>query len=141
MAIKLKPKFFGPLELKTESTGAFSYTTNAGYTARTGAPASTELVTPAELIMAALASCIGLSLEMAAQQMNVEPGAIDIEINAAKALDLPNRFGSFDAVVQLEKVTDEKLANKLLKNAKEICTVSNTLNATVSLSLREKAPA
>ncbi|MCP4339213.1 MAG: hypothetical protein GY799_10075 [Desulfobulbaceae bacterium] len=78
---------------------------------------------------------------MAAQQMNVEPGKIDIEINAAKALDLPNRFGSFDAAAQLEKVTDEKLANKLLKNAKEICTVSNTLNATVTLSLKETAPA
>ncbi|MCP4339212.1 MAG: hypothetical protein GY799_10070 [Desulfobulbaceae bacterium] len=49
------------LNLKTESSGTFSYTTNAGYTARTGAPASTELATPAELIMVALASCIGLS--------------------------------------------------------------------------------
>ena len=141
MAIKLKPKFFGPLKLNTESSGTFSYTTNDGYTARTGAPASTELATPAELIMAALASCIGLSLEMAAQQINVEPGEIDIEINAAKALDLPNRFASFDAVLQLEKVNDEKLAHKLLKNAKEICTVSNTLNATVTLSLKETTPA
>lgn len=141
MAIKIKPKFFGPLELRTESTGTFSYTTNAGHTAPTGAPASTELATPADLIMAALASCIGLSLEMAAQQINVEPGEIGIVIKAAKALDLPNRFGSFDAVVQLEKINDEKLANKLLKNAKEICTVSNTLNATVTLSLIDTAPA
>ena len=137
MAIKLKPKFFGPLELKTERPGTFSYTTNTGHTAPTGAPASTKLATPADLIMAALASCIGLSLEMVAQQMNVEPGEIGITINAAKALDLPNRFASFDAVVHLEKVNDEKLANKLLKNAKEICTVSNTLNATVTLSLKE----
>jgi uncharacterized OsmC-like protein len=141
MAIKLKPKFFGPLELKTESSSIFSYTTNAGHTTRTGAPASTELATPADLIMASLASCIALSLEMVAQQMNVEPGEIDIEINAAKALDLPNRFGSFDAVVHLGKVNDEKLAKKLLKNAKEICTVSNTLNATVTLSPKETASA
>ena len=136
MAIKLKPKFFGPLAMKTEHTGTFSYTTDAGLVARTGLPASTEIASPPDLIMAALASCIGLSLEMVAQQMNVEPGEIDIEINAAKALDLPNRFGSFDAVVHLEKVNDEKLANRLLKGAKEICTVSNTLNAKISLSLK-----
>lgn len=136
MAIKLKPKFFGPLQMKTETSGTFSYTTNAGHTARTGSPASAEIATPADLIMAALASCISLSLEMVAQQMKVELGEICVEINAAKALDLPSRFGSFDAVVRLEKINEQDLANKLLKQAKQICTVSNTLNADITLSLK-----
>lgn len=136
MAIKLKPKHFGPLHMRTERPGSFTYTTDAGYKARTGAPATTEIAAPSDLIMAALASCIGVSLEMGAQKMKVDPGEIEIVINASKALDLPNRFGSFTAVVHLEKIDDENLAAKLLKHAKEICTVSNTMNAEVSVSLR-----
>lgn len=137
MAIKLKPKHFGPLHMKKERPDSFTYTTNSGYKARTGASASTAIAAPSDLIMAALASCIGISLEMAAQSMKVDPGEIDIVINGSKALDLPNRFGSFTATVHLEKIDDEDLAARLLKHAKQICTVSNTLNAEVSVSLRE----
>jgi uncharacterized OsmC-like protein len=136
MAIRLKPKHFGPLNLKTEGQGSFTYNTDAGYKARTGAPASTEIASPSDLIMAALASCIGVSLEIAAKKLKIEPGEIDIAINASKALDLPSRFGHFTAVVHLEKISDEDLATRLLKEAKEMCTVSNTLNAEVSVSLR-----
>ena len=137
MAIKLKPKHFGPLQMKTIKPGSFTYSTDAGYKAAAGAPASEELAAPSDLIMAALASCIGISLEMAAQQMRIDPGEIDIVVSASKALDLPYRFGSFTAVVELEKIEDKNLAARLLKHAKEICTVSNTLNAEVSVSLRE----
>ena len=137
MAIKLKPKHFGPLQMKTTTPGSFIYSTDAGYKATAGASASEELAKPSDLIMAALASCIGISLEMAAQQMKIDPGEIDIVVNASKALDLPYRFGSFVAVVGLEKIEDKKISARLLKQAKEICTVSNTLNADVSVSIRE----
>jgi len=136
MAIKLKPKHFGPLHLKTVKPDSFTYTTDAGYKATTGAPASTELAAPSDLIMAAIASCIGISLEMAAQKMKVDPGEIHIVIKGSKALELPYRFGSFTVVVDLEKIKDQELATRLLKHAKEICTVSNTLNAEVSVSLK-----
>lgn len=136
MAFRLKPKFFGPLTLRTEDSSSFSYTTKEGYSAPTGPAISSKSATPSDLIMAALASCIAISLEMAAQQMKVELGNIDIEIKAAKALDLPSRFGSFTAVVQLEKVREETLAARLLQHAKEMCTVSNTLNAEITLSLQ-----
>jgi uncharacterized OsmC-like protein len=135
MAIRLKPKFFGPLTLQTREPGSFSYTTNQGYTASTGSSASSESATPSDLIMASLASCIAISLEMAAQKMKIETGRIAVEIDAAKALDLPSRFGRFNAIVQLEKVEDDALANKLIKQAKEMCTVSHTLNAEVEISL------
>ena len=137
MAIKLKPKHFGPLQMKTAKPGSFNYSTDAGYNSTAGAPASEELAAPSDLIMAALASCIGVSLEMAAQQLKIDPGQIDIVVNASKALDLPYRFGSFTAVVVLEKIEDKNLAARLLKQAKQICTVSNTLDAEVSVSLGE----
>lgn len=137
MDIKLKPKHFGPLHLHTSAPGPFIYSTATGCQAITGDSASAEIVTPSDLIMAALASCIAISLEAAARRLKVDPGTIDIVINSSKALDLPNRFGSFSAVVQFEKIEDNDLAARLLKQAKEMCTVGNTLNADISVALRE----
>ncbi|MBT8354685.1 MAG: OsmC family protein [Desulfofustis sp.] len=138
MAIRLKQKIYGPLHLQRENPGHFTYTTDAGYQARAGAPASAEQAPPSDLIMAALASCIGISLEMAAEDQNVDPGAIDIFVNGAKARDLPHRFGSFEATVHLNDIEDRDLAVRLLNQAKQICTVSNTLNAEVIVLLGEK---
>ena len=112
MAIKLKPKFYGPLHLDRNGPGSFIYTTDAGYQASSGAPASTALAPPSDLIMAALASCIGISLEMAAQEMNIDPGEIGIVINGEKARDLPHRFARFDAKVCLEDIKDTNLARR-----------------------------
>lgn len=137
MAIKLKPKFFGPLTMQSESEGSFSYTTDAGYSTLAGAPASGELASPSDLTMAALASCICLSLEMEGKKLKIDHGKISLVIKAAKALDLPNRFGSFDVIVTLGKKVEQELAGKLLKNAKEICTVSNTLNADINITLQQ----
>ena len=80
MAIKLKPKHYGPLCLTSVKAGTLTYTSEAGYQAMAGAPASAELAAPSDLIMAALASCIAISLEMAAQEMKVDPGKIDVEV-------------------------------------------------------------
>lgn len=138
MAMRLKPKFYGPLRLQRNTPGHFTYTTEAGYQASTGAPASAELAPPSDLIMAALASCIGISVEMAAEELNLDPGAIDIVINGAKARDLPHRFGSFEATVHLDDIEDRDIAARLLNQAKQICTVSNTLKAEVAVVLGDK---
>ena len=138
MAIKLKPKHYGPLRLTSVKAGTLTYTSEAGYQAMAGAPASTELAAPSDLIMAALASCIAISLEMAAQERKVDPGKIDVEVNGTKARDLPHRFGGFSVTVYLADIEDQELAARRLKQAKQICTVSNTLNSEVSVSLREK---
>ena len=138
MAIKLKQKFYGPLRLDREGPGSFIYTTDAGYRANAGAPASAVLAPPSDLLMAALASCIGISLEMAADEMNVDPGSINVVVNGAKARDLPHRFASFEATVHLDDIEDQDIAVRLLSHAKQICTVSNTLNAEVSVMLGGK---
>ncbi|MTI18060.1 OsmC family peroxiredoxin [Rhodobacteraceae bacterium RKSG542] len=141
MSIKLKPKFFGPVTMESAGEGVFSYKTETGLTGKTGAPATNEVAAPYDLIMAALASCVGVSLEMIARQKKIDLGDISIEVNAAKALDLPSRFGSFDVSVSMSAIEDKEQATQLLKQAKEMCTVSNTLNADVTLSLKETASA
>ena len=135
MAIKLKPKSYGPLLLNRDVPGSFTYTTDAGYRAGAGAPASAEQAPPSDLIMAALASCIGISLEMVAQEMGIDPGAIEIVINGEKARDLPHRFARFEVIVHLNDIEDKDLALRLLNQAKQICTVSNSLNSEVVVTL------
>ena len=135
MAIKLKPKFYGPLCLDRDVPGSFTYNTDAGYRASTGAPASAAQAPPSDLIMAALASCIGISLEMVAEEMKIDPGAIEIVINGEKAIDLPHRFARFEVSVHLDDIGDKDLALRLLNQAKQICTVSNSLKSEVVLTL------
>ncbi|MDD7912080.1 OsmC family protein [Pseudovibrio exalbescens] len=139
MAIKIKPKSFGPLTLSSNGDGSYTTTTDAGNVSLSGAPATAEVSAPYDLIMAALGSCVGVSLEMAAKQKKLEPGNIDITVNAAKAEDLPSRFGRFDVTVALDGIEDDEVALGLLNLAKEMCTVSNTLNAEITLSLHRDA--
>ena len=136
--MRLKPKFYGPLRLRRDGPGSFTYTTDAGYQASAGAPASTALAPPSDLLMAALASCIAISLEMAAQEMKMNLGAIEIVINGEKARDLPHRFAGFEVTVHLDEIEDKNLAIRLLNQAKQICTVSNSLMSEVALTLGRK---
>ena len=135
LAIKLKPKFYGPLHLGRDLPGSFTYTTDAGYRASAGASPSAEQAPPPDLIMAALASCIGISLEMVAREMKIDPDAIEIVINGEKAHDLPHRFARFGVIVHLDDIGDKDLALRLLNQAKEVCAVSNSLKSEVVLIL------
>lgn len=135
MAIKLKPKFYGPLRLDRDAPGSFTFITDAGYRASAGTPASAVQAPPSDLIMAALASCIGISLEMVAQEMNIDPGTIEIVIRGEKALDMPHRFARFEATVHFNDIEDRALAKRLLNRAKQICTVSNSLRSEVVVKL------
>ncbi|OKL42316.1 OsmC family protein [Pseudovibrio exalbescens] len=139
MAIKIKPKSFGPLTLTANGDGTFTTTTDAGHVSLSGAPASPDVSAPYDLIMAALGSCVGISLEMAAAQKKLTLGKVDMTVTAAKAEDLPSRFGRFNVAVGLEGIEDDDVAQSLLKLAKEMCTVSNTLNAEITLTLRRDA--
>ena len=85
--------------------------------------------------MAALASCIAISLEMVGREMKIEPGAIGVVVKGVKATDLPHRFARFELTVDLEDMVDQQVAATLLGKAKDICTVSNSLNSEVLIEL------
>lgn len=78
---------------------------------------------------------MAISLEMVAKQQKVALGNVYITVNAEKASTLPHRFGSFHLEFALPEFEDHEKAEAMLKAAKEICTVSNTLNAEISFSL------
>ncbi|AEV39488.1 protein containing Peroxiredoxin, OsmC-like protein domain [Pseudovibrio sp. FO-BEG1] len=135
MPIRMKPKSYGPLTVASHEYGQFWVTNEFGHQYSAGLGDSDEFSAPSDLIMSALGSCMAISLEMVAKQQKVALGNVYITVNAEKASTLPHRFGSFHLEFALPEFEDREKAEAMLKAAKEICTVSNTLNAEISFSL------
>lgn len=135
MHVKVKPKRYGPLLVRSDDGSALAFETEAGHHAQAALAPSAHAMSPSDLMLAALANCIAISMRMAAQQMALELGALSVSAVATKASDLPNRFGQFDVTVRSSIAVDAQRVDELLRRTKDICTVSNTLNAGVALQL------
>lgn len=135
MHVKIKPKTYGPLAVRSDDAGLLVFETEAGHRARGSLAPAADALSPSDLILAALANCIAISLRMAARQMAMEVGAVDVSATASKAADLPNRFGVFDVTVRTSVAVHASQVDPLLRRTKDICTVSNTLGAEVVVRL------
>ncbi len=135
MQVKIKPKTYGPLTVQSVDGTTLAFETEAGHRAPAALVPAADAMSPSDLMLAALANCIAISMRMAAQQMALELGALDVSATATKATDLPNRFGRFDVVVRTSVAVDASRSDELLRRTKDICTVSNTLGAEVTLRL------
>lgn len=135
MHVKIKPKTYGPLTVRSDDGTNLAFETEAGHRAQAALAPAADAMSPSDLLLAALANCIAISMRMAAQQMALELGALDVSATATKATDLPNRFGRFDVVVRTSVAVDASRSDGLLRRTKDICTVSNTLGAEVALQL------
>ena len=131
MAIRIKPKTFGPVFLTMAADGTIAYTTASD---STDAAALAD-ASPAGLILYSVAACIAISLRLAAEQKGVTLAPFRVRARSHKAEDLPSRFGTFEVEVVQEFTDDDELAAELLLMAKARCTVSNTLNATTTARL------
>lgn len=130
MAIRIKPKSFGPVHLAMAADGTITYPATAG----SRDAASLAAASPAELILYSLAACIAISLRLAAEQKGVALRPFRVRAVSHKAEDLPSRFGRFEVEVVDEFTDRDDLAAELLQMAKARCTVSNTLNATTTVT-------
>ncbi|MCB2001289.1 MAG: OsmC family protein [Rhodoferax sp.] len=135
MHVKIKPKTYGPLTVQSSDAGALTFETEAGHHAAGALAPASDAMSPSDLMLAALANCIAISMRMASEQMRLELGALNVSATVTKATDLPNRFGRFDVVVRAASPVDGARVEELLKRTKDICTVSNTLGADVALRL------
>ncbi len=131
MAFKLKPKVYGPLIIDCGEPDLSAFTTQGGHQARLTLSPSQEGSSPSDLILAALGSCIHISLSMAAQQLSLEATPVRVVVNATKAVDLPHRIGQFDVDITLRSSCDAAAIDALIKKTKEMCTISNTLAADI----------
>lgn len=135
MQLKIKPKNYGPLVVRAADATSLEFETEAGHRAAAALAPAADAMSPSDLMLAALGNCIAISIRMAAQQMALELGALEVRATATKATDLPNRFGHFELVVRSELPVDATRTSELLRRTKDICTVSNTLGAGVTLLL------
>lgn len=135
MHVKIKPKTYGPLVVHSGADASLVFETEAGHRAKASLAPAADAMSPSDLMLAALASCIAISIRMAASQMSLQLAAMDVSVSAAKATDLPNRFGRFEVIVRSDLAIDAGRVDELLRRTKDICTVSNTLGADVTVLL------
>ncbi|KZL05089.1 OsmC-like protein [Pseudovibrio axinellae] len=132
----MKPKTYGPLSVTSqEAPQSLQVSNQFGHQYAAGYGESEEFSAPSDLIMSALGSCMAVSLQFVAKQKKLLLGPINITVKAEKAPTFPHRFGSFSLEVSLPDIEDRTKAEALIKAAKEICTVSNTLNAEIHVKL------
>ncbi len=133
MHVRIKPKAYGPLTVQSKDGDTLTFETEAGYRAQAALAPAANAMSPSDLMLAALANCIAISMRVAAGQLALELGALHISASASKATDLPNRFGRFDVVVRSSVAVDAARIDELLRRTTDICTVSNTLGGEVAL--------
>ena len=135
MQLKIKPKTYGPLTVRSADEATLDFQTEAGHHAHGALAPSPNGLSPSDLMLAAVGNCIAISMRMAARQMALELGALEVSATATKATDLPNRFGHFALIVRSGQAIDGARIDELLRRTKDLCTVSNTLGAEVTLRL------
>ena len=99
-----------------------------------------DFATPVDVLLASVGYCLVKSIQLVAAKRRVDVGSFAIKIVGTKALDVPSRLDSVEAVVIGRITDDQQHAERILKQAKAICTVSNTLNCDVTLSAKVDQP-
>lgn len=131
MKIKQKPKSFGPVYISVDNEGILKF----GESLDKVGQVSPDISSPAVSLLYSIGSCIALSIQMAAAKKKIILQPFHVKVKSEKAEDLPSRFATFHVWVSDRLTEDKEQAKQLLKLAKSICTVSNTLNAEVNVSL------
>ncbi|MBM3517393.1 MAG: OsmC family peroxiredoxin [Alphaproteobacteria bacterium] len=125
-------KAYGSVSVRRTAEGWRSVN-EAGFTVAGSTLPGAAGMTPIELLMAALAQCLAISLDHAAEHEGLALGAIGITVRGHKAADLPARVARFEALIDLAEVADAARRTRLIAAAERICTVSNTLRGVAEI--------
>lgn len=131
MVLKVKPKSFGPVFVIYDGTAQLRYGSGGGTDSQTH-PADGS---PVETMLASLGACIVRSVEWAASQNKAELQPFQVKVTAVKSAELPGRLETAAVTVIGAPAADAELARKIVKQAKSYCTVSNSMNTGVTVSL------
>lgn len=131
MAPKFKPKVFGPVWVIYDAENHIQYAMSD--LANISPYPPTE--SPVDTLIASLGSCIIKSLQWSASQKNVPLYAFSVKLIGTKSTELPGRLESIDITIRGNLVEDKDLLPQIVKQAKSICTVSNTLNCLVTIAV------
>ncbi|MCD7059871.1 OsmC family protein [Pelagibacterium xiamenense] len=86
-------------------------------------------MTPVEMMDAALAGCLVLSVRIAARQRGWQDRlvSVDVDVQHEKAADGPSRVAKFRSAFKIEGDFSESEREALIADAHALCTVGNTL--------------
>lgn len=132
MAVKVKPVTYGPVRVSVDDQGNMVFA--KGDSEFTSTP---PLDKPAITLLYSIGSCMVLSLQAVASGKKVEIEPFYFELSLHKGAELPAHFAEYDIALSSSVHPDRATAEKLLKNAKSICTVSNSLSGTFNLQLKD----
>ncbi|WP_116475251.1 OsmC family protein [Zobellella maritima] len=130
MGIKVKPSSYGPATAHLDENGVIRFCLNDSELT-----ATPSLDSPAVTLLYSIASCMVLSLQMVSKRKKIEIQPFSFEVTAHKGSELPARFAHYDIVLSRNVHEDQEVAKKLLKDAKSICTISNSVSGTFKLCL------
>jgi uncharacterized OsmC-like protein len=98
--------------------------------AQVAAPSITgAILSPVEYLLFAIAGCLALSVKAAALARQQPFSSVEIVATGAKASRPPSRLGGLDLQVSLGTPLPYSEANLVLREAKQLCTVTNTIAA------------
>ena len=132
------------LKIRTRVTGASAIlqpgglpvvTTPTGGTVDVVTSVSTPGFNPLDLLYASLAACMVLSARIAASRLGVADrlGEVKAEVAGEKAKDEPSRLETFTIRLEIAGDLDAATKQRIVEDAENICTVSNTLRGMPAL--------
>lgn len=90
---------------------------------------------PTELLLHAVAGCTGIDIILILQKMRLNPASFHMEIDGTRAEDHPKRFTDVHIHYALEgELPDDKVARAIQLSKDKYCSVSQSLNATITVS-------
>ena len=132
MALNTIPKTFGPVFVEFDGLDSVQF----ALTDPTHLSEHPATNTPVDILLASVGYCIVKSVQWVAGQRKVNLNAFSVEVIGTKALDAPNRLEKINTTIIGQIVDDAQLSQRILQQAKAICTVSNSMNCDVSLSAK-----
>lgn len=131
MKIKLKPKTFGPVFAFLDSSNEVQYATTETSERTPHAPPGS----PVDMLLASLAFCMVKSVEWAAKDQGETLLPFSVKVAGTKAPELTGRVEVMEVTLIGDLVENATATLQIAKLAKSICTVSNTINCEISLTL------
>lgn len=131
MAPEFKPKVFGPLFVTFDGVDGIQYAMSDLSDLKPHPPAGS----PVDTLIASLGSCIVKSVQWSASQRKVTLNPFTVKLIGTKSVDLPGRIEHMHVTISGNLVDDKELVPRIVKQAKSICTVSNTLNCEVTIAV------
>jgi len=128
--IRLKAMKYGPVYVDLSPVTGVRFGTDNSTELEASPPADA----PALTLLASLGSCLAMSMDWCAKQRKVPINPFTVVVVGVKATDLPSRFERIEVVFKETENEAPTLDAELLEQAKQICTVSNTLDCSIEYS-------